>query len=63
LIYTGGSSNGVLASWDKGSLVLVYTGQTQTAAITFACTLVGQNRYITCYATILPLSFTITATG
>lgn len=62
LIYTGGSNNGVLASWDRASLKLVFTGSTQTAAITFNAVLVGQNRFITCYATIQPLNFTVTAT-
>ena len=61
LIYTGGASNGVLASWDTGSLVLVYNGTDQVAGVTFNATLVGQNRYITCFATITPLSFTISA--
>lgn len=62
LIYVGGSSNGVLASWNTGSLVITYTGTQQLASVTFNATLVGQNRYITCYATIDPLNFTITAT-
>lgn len=62
LIYVGGSSNGVLASWNKGSLLITYTGTNQLASVTFNATLVGQNRYITCYATIAPLNFTITAT-
>lgn len=62
LIFTGAGSNGVLASWVGNSLQLTYTGSNQTAAISFQCQLVGQNRYITCFATILPLSFTITAT-
>jgi len=63
LIYTGGSSNGVLAAWQRNSLVLTYTGQTQTASITVAIQLVGQNRYITVYASVLPLNFTIVNTA
>lgn len=63
LIYTGGSSNGVLASWVNKSLQLVYTGSQQLAAISFQAVLVGQNKYITCFATIEPLNFTITASG
>lgn len=61
LIYVGGSSNGVLAAWNKSTLQLIYNGQQQLAAVTFDCQLVGQNRYITVYASILPLNFTITA--
>jgi hypothetical protein len=61
LIYTGGASNGVLASWDSNSLVLVYDGQNQLASITVNVTLVGQNRFITCFASVEPLAFTITA--
>lgn len=61
LVYTGNGSNGVLASWQKGSIVLTYTGNNQLASVTFNATLVGQNRYITCYATLQPLNFTITA--
>ena len=61
LIYTGGASNGVLASWNTGSLVLVYNGTNQVAGVSFSATLVGQNKYITCFATITPLSFTISA--
>ncbi len=63
LIYTGSGSNGVLASWQKGSIVLTYTGSNQTAAITFNAILVGQNRYITVYASILPLNFTISSSS
>jgi hypothetical protein len=63
LIYTGTGSNGVLASWVQGSLQLVYTGSQQLAAITFQATLVNQNKYITCYASILPLNFSVTATA
>ena len=63
LLYTGGSSNGVLSSWDSSSLVLTYNGPTQTASITVSVQLVGQNRYITVFATVLPLSFSVTATS
>ena len=63
LIYTGGSSNGVLASWVPGSLVLTYTGTLQLASITVDVTLVGQNRYITCFATVEPLNFVIVNTS
>ncbi len=59
LVYTGTGSSGVLASWVKGSINLVYTGAQELAAITFEAVLVGQNRYITCTASILPLNFTI----
>ena len=62
LIFTGGSSNGVLASWDRTSLRLTYTGSQQLAAVTFNATLVGQNRFITVYAGIEPLNFTIVST-
>lgn len=61
LIFTGASSNGVLASWDKKSLILNFNGQQQLAAITFNATLVSQNRFITVFASILPLNFSITA--
>lgn len=67
LIYTGGSNNGILASgagvtpWSN--LQLVYDGANQVAGVTFNATLVGQNRFVTIYASILPLQFTLTATG
>ena len=61
LIYTGGSSNGVLASWDQKSLVLTYSGTQQLASVTVNVTLVGQNKFITCYASIQPLNFSIAA--
>jgi hypothetical protein len=60
LIYTPGS-NGVISSWDSSSLVLVYTGATQTASVTVNVTLVGQNRFITVFVPIQPLNFTLTA--
>lgn len=59
LIYTGGSSSGVLASWVSGSLSLTFTGANQLAAISFSATLVSQNRYITVFDVIAPLNFTI----
>jgi hypothetical protein len=59
LLFTGGSSNGVLAAWDRKSLVLTYTGTNQTAGITVSVALVGQNRFITVFATIQPLNFTV----
>lgn len=61
LIYVGGSSNGVLADWDKKSLILNYDGGTQTASITVKIMLVGQNKYITVFASVLPLQFTLSA--
>ena len=61
LIYTGGASNGVLAAWDTNSLQLVYTGANQTASITVNVQLVSQNKYITVFASVLPLNFTISA--
>jgi len=60
LIYTPGS-NGVLVSWNPASLTLVYTGATQTAAVTVSVVLVGQNRFIPEYVTIYPLNLTISA--
>jgi len=63
LKYTGGGSSGVLTSWDTGSLILDYTGENQTAAISVGVTLVGQNRFITAYVTVQPLQFQIVATG
>lgn len=61
LIFTGGASNGVLASWDRSSLKLVFNGTTQVAAITFNATLVSQNRYITVYVPVQALNLTLTA--
>jgi hypothetical protein len=60
LIFTGGSSSGVLASWRPETLVLLFTGSNQLAAVSFSATLVGQNRYITELANIEPLNFSIT---
>jgi hypothetical protein len=67
LIYTGAGSNGVLAagattpSWSN--IVLTFNGQQQLASITFNATLVSQNRYITCFASVQPLNFTISVTS
>lgn len=61
LVYTGGANNGVLASWDSKSLKLVYNGQSQVAGITVNVVLVGQNKYITVYASVEPLNFTLSA--
>ena len=61
LIYTGSGSNGVLASWNKGSITLTYTGANQVAAISLSATLVGQNKFITCYVPIQQLNLTVTA--
>ncbi len=64
-IYSPGAYgyNGVIASWDPKSLTLVYTGATQLAAIAVNATLVGQNRFITCYTSVQPLNITLTATA
>jgi hypothetical protein len=68
LIYTGGSSNGVLASWgtdENGNSVpitLMFNGEQQLAGIQLTAELVSQNKYITVYSTLLPLSFTISST-
>lgn len=61
LIFTSASSNGVLASWDRKSLILVFDGGTQVAAIQFNATLVSQNRYITVFVPIQQLNITLTA--
>lgn len=60
LIYSTGS-NGVLASWDKKSLVIQYNGSTQTASVSANVVLVGQNRFITEQITIFPLNLSISA--
>ena len=62
-IYAGGSSQGVIASWDAKSLTLNYNGSNQLASITVNVVLVGQNRYITCLTDVLPLNISITATA
>ncbi len=59
LIFTGGSSSGVLSSWDKTTLLLTFTGSNMLAAISFSASLISQNRYITVVDTIEPLNFTI----
>ena len=63
LIFTGGGSNGVLNSWDANSLVLIYTGGNQVAAITVSATLVGQNRFIVETVNLQALNITITVAG
>lgn len=60
LIYSTGS-NGVLASWDSKSLVVAYSGVTQTASVSASVVLVGQNRFITELITIFPLNLVVTA--
>lgn len=60
LLYTPGN-NGVLNSWDTKSLVLTYTGATQTLNIQVNVVLVGQNRFITIYVPIQPLNLTLTS--
>jgi len=62
LIYTGGSSNGVLASWNPQSLVLNYSGTQRLASVTVQVTLVNENAYITVFASVEPLNFQIVAT-
>ena len=59
LIFTGGSNNGVLASWDPTTLLLIFTGANQLAAVSFSATLVSQNRFITVYDTIAPTNFVV----
>lgn len=59
LIFTGGSSSGVLLSWDPKTLLLVFTGSNMLASISFTAVLVSQNRFITVYDTIAPTNFTI----
>jgi hypothetical protein len=64
-VFTGGSSNGILASgavtppWSN--LQLAFNGQNQLATVTFNATLVSQNKFITCFASVQPLDFVITA--
>lgn len=55
LIFSQGG-NGVINTWDKNSLVLTYTGATQTLAIQVKVVLVGQNRFITIFNQIQPLN-------
>ena len=61
LIYTGGASNGVLASWNPSSLVLNYSGTQRLASVTEQVTLVNENAYITVFASVEPLNFQIVA--
>lgn len=61
-IYSG-SGAGVLSSWDTSSLILSYTGKTQTTTVSFNGVFVGQNVYqlITMY--VQPLNLTSTSTS
>lgn len=56
LVYKGSGSSGILSSWSGASLVLAYTGATQTLAITVDVVFVGQNRFITIYVPVQPLN-------
>lgn len=60
LIFSVGGS-GVISSWDPNSLQLVFTGSTQTLAISVNVTLVGQNRFVTIFTNISPLNLTLTS--
>lgn len=60
LLRASPTDNGVLSSWDTSSLKLVFTGSNMVAAITFNATLVGQNRFITCFVPIQELNLTVT---
>ena len=44
------------------SLKLTYNGSNQLASILVNVQLIGQNKFITCFATVEPLTFTITST-
>lgn len=57
LIYSPGN-NGVLVSWDAKSLVLTYTGATQTLYIKVNVVLVGQIRFILEQTFVQPLNLT-----
>ena len=60
MVYSQNNTNGVLASWDPTTLVLVYTGVTQTAAVSVNVQMVGQNRFITMTVNVQPSNFTAT---
>ena len=62
LIYSQNNVDGVLASWDPTTLQLVYTGASQTAAVSVNVQLVSQNRFITMLVSVQPLNFTTTIT-
>jgi hypothetical protein len=55
-LYSGTGSAGILSSWNAKSLVLTYTGATQTVAITVDVVFVGQNRFITIFVPVQPLN-------
>jgi len=57
LIYAPGN-NGVLVSWDSKSLVLTYSGATQTVNLKVNVVLVGQVRFILEQTFIQPLNLT-----
>lgn len=61
LKYNAGSANAILVSWDSTTLKLVYNGQNQLAAVVVSVVFVGQNRFITVTANVLPLSIVLTA--
>jgi len=57
LIYSPGN-NGVLVSWDAKSLVLQYTGATQSLAVSVNVVLVGQIRFVLETVFVQPLNLT-----
>lgn len=60
LTYSDSNPAGIISSWNPNSLILNYTGVNQTASIQVDVVLVGQNRFITILANILPLNLTVT---
>lgn len=62
LLYNSGNANGVLVSWNASTLQLIYTGSNQLAAVQVSVVFVGQNRFVTAYVNVLPLSITVTIT-
>ena len=67
LLYTdlgiGASTNGVLASWTPGSLVIGYNGSTQQWNVQCQVALVGQNRFITVTVYASPYNSAATVVG
>ena len=67
LLYTdlglGASTNGVLASWVPGSLVIGYNGATQQWNVSVQVALVGQNRFITITVYASPYNSSATVVG
>jgi hypothetical protein len=55
LIWSPGN-NGFLVSWDPSSLVLTYTGSTQSVNLTVNVVFVGQVRFILELAFVQPLN-------